>query len=205
MFGVCDKELNWIVNNILADEVEFDGDCLYIRVDYNEIKYYDLKTGKFSEEKPESDFEDSDGFNINSIPNLTKVSGYINGMAAVLMWNRDVSELYMSVINEEGEFLFNPVKTPIKEQWADVYFDGTSISIADSEIGSKHNPITICTYDLTGLLKHEWCSAGQLDVYGLYLEYNEGVFVIRVDQGQYSAYYRQLQYIYYTPDFQLLY
>lgn len=214
VFSVCDKSLNWIKNDIIADDVRVIGDLLYVKVSDEELYCYDLTTGAIVENAPNPDGDDDDyveeeGDNDFDIVNLYRVTDFINKRAAVALWNYEVNEMYITLINEDGEFLFEPVKTAItKTNGFNIFFDGDNIVISNSDgfgTGYIYNDIKIYVYGDNGALKGEWKPSEVMSGWNCTFEYSNGVFVFDISHGQYSDYYRQSEVRYYTPDFKLLF
>ena len=226
VYSVCDNNLNWIVKSIPADRLKWNKDYLYVESDSNYIEngYYDLRTGDFFITPP-NDFDTGNDDNANeelnnpnkfdyySIENFYKASDCVNGKTAVALWNSDVSELYITIINEYGDFLFEPIKTPIHSisssiTGVPIFFDGEYIVIADNTgCGSGHiySSLTLYTYGINGKIVAEWKASDSLHPYNCSFSYKDGVIVFWLLNGQYSDYYRQSGVKYYTYDFKPLF
>lgn len=221
--AVLNSDSEWILKGIRGD-AELKGDYLCVTND-DETVYYDLLTGEVLTERPAdlpSDSEEGGDneeetpevdseFDFYSIPNFYKNTDFVNGKAAVALWNADVREMYFTVVNTKGEFLFTPVKTAIKELTLGslpFYFDGTYIVIADNTgcgTGYIQSLLNIYSYDLNGQQVAHWKASDDIHTWNCSFEYNDGVLVIRLIQGQYSDYYRQSGVLYYTHDFKPLF
>ena len=215
VYAVLGRDLNWILTGVVG-EVKIKGDYLKVSGEHKN-GYYDLRTKEFSTDEP-SDFtendgniEVTDGFDFSSITNFYKATDFVDGKAAVAIWNREAYEMYITVVNENGEFQFAPVKTPIKELpsfYLPLYFDGNYVVISD-EIGCGtghiNNFMTLYTYNARGEKVAEWKASDNLDTWNCSFEYKDGVVVFWLISGQYSDYYRQSRVKYYTHDFKPLF
>lgn len=182
------------------------------------VLYYNIlaKTNRF--DKPDGfdnvsndNTNTSEKFDFNSITNHYEHTEFINGKAAVALWNSTVSELYVTVVDENGTFLFEPVKTDITELpsfGSPFYFDGNYIVLANRAScgsGNLNASMTLYTFDVNGKKIAEWKASDNLDTWSCSFQYNDGVIVFWLISGQYSNYYRESRVKYYTFDFKPLF
>jgi hypothetical protein len=217
-YAVLDADSNWILKGIRG-EAEIKGDYLCVSND-DETLYYDLRTGDvfmetpsdlpsddYEEDTPEVDSE----FDFHSIPNFYKMTDFVNGKAAVALWNADVREMYLVIVNTDGEFLFTPKKIPAQPTGIGLfplYFDGTYVVTADNTgcgTGYIQNILNIYTYDLNGEQIAHWKASDDISTFNCSFEYNDGVLVFNLFNGQYSDYNRQSSVLYYTHEFKTLF
>lgn len=221
-YSICDINMNWIIKSIPADEIEIKGDYLkvYSTWHYIENGYYDLRTGEFSvnepsdygktDNDPSNDSDTTGKFDFSSITNIHAHTNFVNGKAAVALWNAEVQEMFLTVVDENGKFLFDPVKTPIKQRFdflnIPLYFDGEYIVLGNnSNCGSGYtSSLTIYTYNTNGDKIAEWKASDDLDAFSCSFKYNDGVLVFWLSTGNFSDYYRQSRIRYYTHDFEPL-
>lgn len=223
-YSVLDRNSNWILKGVMGN-CEIQGD--YLAVDGGlDSGYYDLRTGSFIKDTPSdlpqeedgednredsSDDEINTGFDIQSITNYYTSTDFINGKAAVALWNADVQEMYVTIVNTQGEFLFTPIKTALdisKPGSLPLYFDGNYIVLADNTgcgTGYIVNSLTLYSYDASGNLVAQRKVSDELSCWNSSFKYSDGVVVFRLSQGQYSDYYRQSGVIYYTHDLKILF
>lgn len=217
-YAVLDADSNWILKGIRG-EAEIKGDYLCVSND-DETLYYDLRTGDVFMETPSDlpsdDYEEDtpevdSGFDFHSIPNFYKMTDFVNGKAAVALWNADVREMYLVIVNTDGEFLFTPKKIPAQPTGIGLfplYFDGTYVVTADNTgcgTGYIQNILNIYTYDLNGEQIAHWKASDDISTWNCSFEYNDGVLVFSLINGQYSDYYRQSRVLYYTHEFKTLF
>ena len=223
VFAVMSRDSKWIVKGVLG-EVEIKGDYLCVSGDF-ENGYYDLRTGEFTEQKPvdfPEDDEDGDddtdvdvdvntGFDVTQITNYYMATGFVNGKAAVALKNYDVGYMYITIVNAEGEFLFEPVRLKFDSDKAhnmQVYFDGEYVVVSDNRgcgTGYITSSLTLYTYNISGELVAERKMSDELQCYNCSFKYSDGVVVFSITHGQYSDYYRQSEVRYYTYDLQPLF
>ncbi len=136
------------------------------------------------------------------ITNLSSWSGFVDGNAAVLMINPETKERFLSVIDEKEAFAFDPVKITLPQGvvGTSVYFDGEHIIVAartNTSFGTEANPIYLLSYNKRGEKTSE-LSTSSFDAETVTPLYNEGVIVFELKHGQYSAYYRDSEVVYYN-------
>ena len=222
VYSVCDQNMNWILKSIPADEVELKGDYLrvYSTWGYIENGYYNLRTGGFSVDKP-ADFDNEENndsdvykeFDFTSITNHFKHTDFVNGKAAVALLNSAVNEIYITVVDESGAFLFEPVKVEMTSFSGysfsfPFYFDGEYIVLANRDTcgsGVLNATMTLYTFDINGKKIAEWTASDNLDAWSCHFEYSDGVVVFWLISGQYSDYYRESHVKYYTYDYKTLF
>ena len=183
VYAVIGRDSKWIVKGILG-YVEIKGDYLCVSGDF-ENGYYNLITGEFSEQKP-ADFPEDDeddwgddendddlgnnaGFDITQITNYYKSTDFVNGKAAVALWNGDARKMYMTIVDTDGEFVFTPVEINANTMVLfPLYFDGEYVVVADNDgcgTGYIESYLTLYTYNLNGELVAQWKASDELQCY----------------------------------------
>ena len=221
--NVLDADMNYIFKDLPSNDSEIKGN--YLKIEFNDTEeYYDLSTGANLANKPadydtaddeDNDYDDYYEDNSNAIfydiPNHVSHTDFVNGRAAVALWNSVSREMYISLVNEQGEFIFTPIKTPISVYDVigfRIFYDGEYIVISDNYASGSAttNPMTIYTYNSQGDLIDEFYPSSQMSgTWLIQYEYSDGVFVFYLSSGQYSDYYRQSRVKYMTIDFEPLF
>ncbi|MBE6652229.1 MAG: hypothetical protein E7610_02295 [Ruminococcaceae bacterium] len=140
---------------------------------------------------------------ITQIINYRKGTDFINGKAAVLLMNPETNELFITVVNTNLEFLFEPKKLVGKDvSVVSMEFDGDYAILYTEYSGSKDYPLSLYAYNVHGD-QVAAMSTSIFDDYGatsIYCDYNDGVFVFSFSYGSYSAYDRRNTVKYYSID-----
>lgn len=216
--GVMNTNFEWIVdlsesiyNEIggietlpLYNSSFFYNDICYF--DYSK-KYLNLKTGEVSDsvtfELPSNlwqsytdckyrDYNENTVLDLSNVDNLTSVGEFVKGKAPVKFYNEQSGTYFFTLINETGEFLFEPIES---DKIAKFSFDGEYIVTIDDIMSSNKN---FKCYDTNGIL------LGQLDTstlaknYSCTCEVSDGV--ITVWAGYIMQTYSGKCY-YFKPDF----
>ena len=221
--NVLDADMNYIFKDLPSNDSEIKGDYLKIELNDSE-EYYNLNTGATLANKP-SDYEtagdegndyddyyedDSEAI-FYDIPNHATHTDFVNGRAAVAIWNSVSKEMYIALVNEQGDFIFNPVKTPISEYnhlGFSIFYDGEFIVISDDYTAGTAtiDPMIIYSYNSQGELIDEFHPSSEMsNVWLIKYEYSDGVFVFYLSTGEYSDYYRQSRVRYMTHNFESLF
>lgn len=140
------------------------------------------------------DHEEKVQVDLSMYENLHSWKHFENGIAPIVFYNREANAFYFTVVNESGEFLFNPVDF---EEWniGSIQTDGNTIVVTDMAFGE----LTIKTYDMNGNLIAEF----DTDSIGKNLSYSVSIGdgVIMIEGG-----YNYSHYVwYYTPEFEPLF
>ena len=222
--NILDADMNYILKDIASSYSDIRGNYFAVELD-GVVTYYDLTTGNILPGEP-SDFEEAgrgdDDYSDNyyedknenaafeGITNLINHTGFVNGYAAVALWNSVSREMYISLIDRDGNFAFTPVKTPITTNtWSvQIHYDGEYIVISDDDAAGTactYN-MTIYVYDSNGNLKDDFYPFEDLErAWLIRYEYSNGVFTFYVRDGQYSDYHRSSRVRYLTYNFESLF
>ncbi len=195
--GVLDMNLTWI--SALSEENNEHYDRRY---DEN-IEFWESILGENQ--------NSSDDFNFETITNHVEHTKFVNGKSGVLMYNRQSGECFVSVIDNQGNFLFAPTKIDSSGSLLNpcIYFDGNIVVASVRSNGSASTPLKVSCFDLTGanIGSFDSVSAGlcKSNSDSVTFSYNDGVVLFRIRKGTYSEYYRQSEVRYYTCDFKELF
>lgn len=182
---------------------------------YNDICYFDycekclnLKTGEVSYnvdfELPSNlwqsytdctyrDYNENTVLDLSNVDNLTNVGKFIKGKAPVKFYNEQSGTYFFTLINETGEFLFEPIEA---DKIANISFDGEYIVIIGDIVRSNKN---LKCYDTNGTL------LGQLDTstiaknYSYTCEVSDGVITVWASYNNLQTYSSKCYY--FNPDF----
>jgi len=193
--GVLDMNLTWI--SPLSEE----NNNRYIRYDEN-IEFWESILGG-----NQNNIED---FDFGTITNHVEHTKFVNGKAGVMMYNRQSSEVFVSIIDSQGNFLFTPQKLDGEGTLLNpsLYFDGNMLVSSARSNGFSSLPLTVCCYNLNGekIGSFDSVSAGlcKSNSDSVTFSYNDGVIVFRISKGTYSEYNRQSKVKYYNCDFKEL-
>ncbi len=145
--GVMDSSFNWIVEPTEAIYDAFyeetidalnSSDYYIYHNDY--LYHYDsalnLKTGEIINNAtiPTTDFISWEELS-DKYTTMANTSNIVNGKAAIFFYNEDTNKHYVSVIDKNGNLMYDPSETGIVPYY--FQFDGENIVIADSNYGSK--------------------------------------------------------------------
>ena len=172
--GVMDTNFQWIVeptevlynatNGISMIPATTESFCFgdYAYFDSTQ-KYVNLKTGKVTDSLGEfpSDqwlnsqnaFYDLDNnvmldLSEHQTIDMPAGSRFINGKAPVRFINRETNKYYFTLVDENGQFAFEPIETTFFQNFV---YDGNNILLLDQAIGPKK----IRSYDLKGTMLGE--------------------------------------------------
>lgn len=191
--GVMNTKFEWVVNpsedlyNITGgvSMIATSNNCFY----YNDYFYFEgtkvylnLKTGETTEQidnfpssqwmgsyKGFYDLNNNEMLNLESYETLNMAIGssFIGGKAPVRFINTETNKYYFTVINEAGEFLFEPIETIKFEKFV---YDGETILVLSNAVSAK----TIVSYNLQGE------KLGQIDTDTVATNHN---FTCRLNDG----------------------
>lgn len=202
--GVLNKNFEWIVplsedlyssvENSLSGLTSIDSKSFYSN-DYiyfeNTKNYLDLKNGTIAETanipfpsnawKTFSDntFRDNNGntiLDLNKHDNIILLSGsrFNNKKAPVKFYNPDTNTNFFTLIDESGNFLFEPVATNNNMSIADFNFDGETTLIINSTMGVD----TIQSYNSNGELLGQ-LNTDTLGNMSYHCDISDGIIVVR--------------------------
>ncbi len=164
--GIMDMNFEWVIqpseelhnavgNDLLSTEALntksfYCDDFIYFAESKN---YLNLKSGEISstasinlpshkwQSYSDNTFKD---YNKNIIVDLREHknivftgSTYKNGKAPIKFYNQEASANFFTLINEKGEFLFEPIKVENISDIGLFHFDGENVLIADSLLGAQ--------------------------------------------------------------------
>lgn len=127
-------------------------------------------------------FEDRNGtvmVDISEHTNLYYTEPFINGIAPVIFCNKDVNQYYLTAVDRNGEFLFDPVVLSINMQGFSVDTDGTVILVCEKGTWSEVGRVQ--TFDLQGNLLGEIDAEALSNGECIHASVEEGV--VRLDSG----------------------
>ena len=193
--GVLDMNLTWI--SPLSEE----NNNRYVRYGEN-IEFWESILG---------DNENNiDNFDFGTITNHVEHTKFVNGKAGVMMYNRQSGEVFVSIIDSQGNFLFTPQKLDGDSTVLNplLYFDGNTLVASARSSGYSSLALSVCCYNLSGekIGSFDSVSAGlcKSNSDSVTFSYNDGVIVFRISKGTYSEYNRQSKVKYYNCDFKEL-
>lgn len=174
----------------------------------NNKKYLNLKTGEVTDtvdfilpsnkwkcytDNTYRDYNENILLDLSDVPNALAYTygiGFVNGKTPIRFHNKETGTYFFNIIDEKGEFLFDPIELSKIEAF---YFDGDYLLVIDNYMGSQKN---IKCYDTKGNL------LGELDTYSIEknrsynCEISDGIITI------YSSYsYSNYKCYYYNTDF----
>ena len=207
--GVLNTSFEWVINpseeiynatggiSMIPNSTQcFYYDDYFYFEDTN--KYLNLKTGEIenkidvfpSERWVNSDKNFYDYYNTemlslesNKTINMPSGSDFKNGKAPVRFINQETNKYYFTVINEKGEFLFEPIETIAFQNFV---FDGENILALDQSI----NPKKIVSYNINGQLlgQIETETIAKNNSFSCYV--NDGVVLLNAGRNSnYTCYY----------------
>ncbi|MBQ3202064.1 MAG: hypothetical protein IJN04_06005 [Clostridia bacterium] len=162
LYNQIGEHLTWAMNRTHY----YYNDYLCIREMFEDasVGYLNLKTGEFVTEAP---FEiPSHGWvvytdetyrigqetivlDMSHHTNVSEIHPFDKGLACVEFHNSDANTYYFTMINEKGEFLFEPVALDIQESVKTVNYDGKDTVLIT--LGSLSDQMALC-YNLKGEL-----------------------------------------------------
>lgn len=217
--GVMNTNFEWVVDLSESIYNEIGGiETLPLNTSsfyYNDICYFDycekclnLKTGEVSNsvdfELPSNlwqpytdctyrDYNENTVLDLSNVDNLTSVGKFIKGKAPVKFYNEQSGTYFFTVIDEAGEFLFEPIEA---DTIYNISFDGEYIVIISDIVRSNKN---LKCYDTKGTL------LGQLDTstiaknYSYTCEVSDGVITVWAGYNNLQTY--SSKGYYFNPDF----
>ncbi len=161
--GIMNFDFDWIVKpnetlyksidtlslgaaNVDQDQYYFDGLIGPRYYNNDNEKHVDLKTGEISDNPPVNipsfawynqfgKYFGIDGvmLDISEKGNVIAGECFINGKAPIVFYNIEVSESYFTVIDDKGNFSFEPIKIGT-DRWYITSYDGINILISRDDI-----------------------------------------------------------------------
>ena len=142
------------------------------------------------------DYEENVRLDLSAYENINVYvsTGFTNGKALIVFYNNQARTYYFTIVNESGEFLFDPVG--VEGKIGKIVTDGNTVLISSESYGTE---LLLKTYDMEGNLIAEF----DTDSLGVYCSFSvsigDGVVVI---EGSYSY----SNYVwYYTTEFEPLF
>lgn len=141
-------------------------------------KYLEIATGNIYRSMPASFKAGSYSVNLNMYDNAVKATQYIDGKAAVLFYNDNAKKYFFTLVDKNGNFLFDPVE--IKDYVyssvsIDMEFDGEHFVITNVHDGAH---INILSYNSVGELIGE-LNTESYPYAGYGWDLKDGVIVLR--------------------------
>ena len=170
-------------------------------------KYLNLKTGEIKDtvdsfpskqwvntDKCFYDYNNNEMLNLenNATINMPAGSGFVNGKSPIRFINKETNKYYFTLIDEKGEFLFEPATTIAFQNFV---FDGESVLVLDQSI----NPKTIASYSIDGQLLGQIETETIVKNHSFSCYVNEGVILLKAGRNfNYTHYYYNMDF---TPLF----
>lgn len=179
LYNYIGEHLTWAINR----EHYYYNDYLCIREMFSQdapVGYLNLKNGEFVVEAP---FEipshawyaytdntyrtdmDTIVLDLNKHTNVSEIHPFNKGLACVEFYNSDANTGYFTMINEKGEFLFEPVALDIQASVKTVNYDGKDTVMIT--LGSLDDQVAMC-YNLKGELLGKKQIEDSFDTYYFY-------------------------------------
>lgn len=209
LYTAVEEDLRFIT--AMNKDSYYHNDVVYLE---KSKQYLDLKTGNVSRtpsinipsEKWKKygnntyrDFDNNIMLDLREYTNLVLScigSNFVNGIAPIKFFNESANIYYFTFVDEDGEFLFEPISPVNKLRIERFYFDGENLIITNNYYGGSE--VTIQCYDTNGNLLGQM-NTKDIDDLNYSMEINDGVIVL------YGGYNYSYKCYYYDTSFSPLF
>ena len=98
-------------------------------------------------------YGDLDGnilLDLSEYENICDLSNFVNGKAVACFYNRSAEKSYFTIIDEKGDFQFEPVEVRDISQVTTCFFDGETVVLLYSSWGLNNFEGPIVSYNANG-------------------------------------------------------